>query len=111
MITSLSLVKEPLRVYAIAIALGWADVAKAAAKNTLNAPLKRAVTCVPELRRITGGVLYRLVNYWSWCARVARGIVESQLHLNFGPKRLFTDLRDRLLSELEEQMPIGRSTS
>ncbi len=96
------LVKEPLRVYAIATALGWADVAKAAAKNTLNAPLEEAVICVPELRRITGGALYRLVNYRSWCARVARGIVEkSQLHLNFGPKRLFTDLRDKALCELE----------
>ena len=100
---SSSLVKEPLRVYAIATALGWADVAKAAAKNTLNTPLEEAVTCVPELRRITGGDLHRLVDYRRWCARVACGIVEkSQLHLNFGPGRLFTDLRDKALRELEE---------
>ncbi len=52
LITSSSLVKNPLCVYAIGMSLGWVDVAKAAAKNILDAPLEEVVAYIPELQRI-----------------------------------------------------------
>ena len=91
---SSSVVQKPLCVYAIATALGWGDVAKAAAKNTLNAPVEKAVTCIPELRRITGADLFRLINYRTKCTKAAYGVLDSsQLHQEYGPNRLAFYLR------------------
>ena len=91
---SSSLVENPLGVYAIATALGWADVAKVAAKNTLNAPLEEAIIYVPELWCITGGDLHRLMNYRSKCAKMACKVVRnSQIHQDYGPGCLASHLR------------------
>ncbi|KAF8347930.1 hypothetical protein F5887DRAFT_1072266 [Amanita rubescens] len=82
---SSSLVKKPLCVYAIAKALGWDDVAKMAAKNTLGIPLENVMTCTPELERITGGDLYRLLKYRTKCEEVACKVVkDSVLHGVYG---------------------------
>ena len=83
---SSSLVEKPLCVYAIAKALGWDDVAKVAAKNTLNIPLEDVMTCIPELGRITGGDLYRLLKYRRKCEEVACNAVKNDpLHRTYGP--------------------------
>ncbi|KAF8347925.1 hypothetical protein F5887DRAFT_954760 [Amanita rubescens] len=101
--TSSSLVENPLGVYAIATALGWADVAKVAAKNTLNSPLEEAITYVPELWCITGGDLDRLINYRTRCAKVACRVVRnSQMHQNYGP--------GCLASHLHHHTPHGASS-
>ncbi len=76
-----SSVQKPLCVYAIATALGWDGVAKVAAKNTLDTPLEDVMTFIPELGRITGRDLHRLVKYRTRCAEVACEVVKnSPLH-------------------------------
>ena len=93
--TSSTLVQKPLCVYAVATALGWGDVAKAAAKNTLNAPVEEAVICIPELRRITGADLFRLIDYRIKCTKAACGVLQSsQLHQMYGPNRLTSYVRN-----------------
>ncbi|KAM6497242.1 hypothetical protein JOM56_007715, partial [Amanita muscaria] len=62
------LVKEPLKVYVLATALRWEDVAKLAALNTLSLPLQE-MTYIEELSRITGEDLYRLVNFRFRCGK------------------------------------------
>jgi hypothetical protein len=90
---SSTLVQKPLCVYAIATALGWGDVAKSAAKNTLNAPVEKAVTSIPELRRITGADLFRLMDYRIKCTIAACGVLKSsQLHRVYGPDSLASHL-------------------
>ena len=93
--TSSSLVQKPLGVYAIATALGWGDVAKSAAKNTINAPLEKAVTCIPELRLITGADLFNLIDYRIKCTKAACRVLESsELHQTYGPDSLASHLRE-----------------
>ncbi|KAF8656130.1 hypothetical protein AX14_008086 [Amanita brunnescens Koide BX004] len=92
--TSSSLVENPLCVYAIAIALGWGDVAKAAAKNTLNVPVEKAVTRIPELRGITGADLYRLIDYRTKCTKAACDVLENnQVHRAHGPNHIVSNFR------------------
>ena len=101
--TCSSIVEEPLCVYAIANALGWGDVAKAAAKNTLNAPLEKAVTCIPELRRITGADLYCLIDYRIKCSDRACAVLrDSPLHGMYGPHRLTSCLRRHMRNSMSE---------
>ncbi|KAM6497213.1 hypothetical protein JOM56_007686, partial [Amanita muscaria] len=63
-----------LRIYAIAIDLGWEGpaehVTKLAALNTLSLPLQE-MTYIEELSRITGKDLYRLVNFRFRCGEAA----------------------------------------
>ena len=85
LIASSAPVQKPLCVYAIATALGWSDVAKVAAKNTLDKQLEDVMTCIPELGRITGGDLYHLVKYRTRCAEVACKVVkDGVLHQSYG---------------------------
>lgn len=92
--TTSSLIKNPLCVYAIGMSLGWVDVAKAAAKNILNAPLGEVVTCIPELQRITGADLHHLVDYRAECVDAACGVINtSQMHREYGPGCIASKLR------------------
>ncbi|KAF8632908.1 hypothetical protein AX15_001633 [Amanita polypyramis BW_CC] len=89
--TSPLLTDQPFRVYAITTVLRWSDVAAVAAKNTLNTPLQDAVTRVPELNRITGTELYRLVEYRTRCANAAYEVIKkSSSHQIFSPSRLLS---------------------
>jgi hypothetical protein len=69
LLASKLLEEQPLRVYAIATALNWMDVAKTAALDTFLEPLEKAMTDVPELKRISGGDLFRLVDYRLRCTK------------------------------------------
>ncbi|KAK2462747.1 hypothetical protein APHAL10511_005265 [Amanita phalloides] len=80
--------EQPLRVYAVATYLGWTDVAKSAARNILNASLQEAVTRVPELMRITGGDLHRLVTYRIMCVEAACKVVKNNASRSYEPGRL-----------------------
>jgi hypothetical protein len=101
--TSLSMVEEPLCVYAIATTLGWGDLAKAAAKNTLNAPVEKAVTCIPELQRITGADLYCLIDYRIKCSDRAAAVLDnSSLHGLYGPHRFASHLRKHTRNSMIE---------
>ncbi len=66
-ITASSLIlDEPLRIYILATMLGWADVQKVAAFNSLLQPLQ-GMTYIPELDLVTGADLYRLVHFRFRC--------------------------------------------
>ena len=69
-ITASSLIlNEPLRIYILATMLGWTDVQKMAAFNTLLQPLE-GMTYVPELDLVTGADLYRLVHFRFRCGDI-----------------------------------------
>ena len=61
-LTSSFIKAEPFRLYAIAIVLGWEEVALAAAREALQIPLKELVF-VDELRDISGADFYGFLNY------------------------------------------------
>ncbi|KAM6496650.1 hypothetical protein JOM56_007123 [Amanita muscaria] len=67
---------DPLRVYIIATALGWEELAKTVALNTFHEPLDK-LTYVDELRFITGADLYRLVKYRFQCVGAASSALEG----------------------------------
>ena len=77
LLASSFLTDDPLRVYAIAITLGWGEVVKAAALSTLNSPLEE-MPYVDELKQITGADLYWLVQYRFQCVDAACEIVETE---------------------------------
>ncbi|KAF8639103.1 hypothetical protein AX17_001746 [Amanita inopinata Kibby_2008] len=70
------IVHQPFRSFAIAITFQWGEVAKVAAKDTLNVPL-RDLGYVSELEEITGSDLYWLVQYRSKCAEAACGALQK----------------------------------
>ena len=65
-LTSPLIKAKPLRLYAIAIVLGWEEVALAAARATLPIPLKELVF-VDELLDISGTEFYRFLDYRFRC--------------------------------------------
>ncbi|KAM6492694.1 hypothetical protein JOM56_012418 [Amanita muscaria] len=67
---------DPFRVYIIATALGWEELAKTVALNTLYQPLDK-LAYVDELRFISGADLYRLVKYKFRCADAASSALEG----------------------------------
>ncbi|KAF8630128.1 hypothetical protein AX15_003084 [Amanita polypyramis BW_CC] len=76
--------KEPLRMYAMAISLGWDEVAKIAALNTLSQPL-RDMTFVQEMCQITGADLFSLMRYRFTCAEEACKVAkDGSMHTKHG---------------------------
>ncbi|KAF8630159.1 hypothetical protein AX15_003107 [Amanita polypyramis BW_CC] len=76
--------KEPLRMYAIATSLGWDEVAKMAALNTLSQPFQD-MKFVEEMDEITGADLFTLMRYRFTCAEEACKVAkDSSVHLKYG---------------------------
>ena len=67
---------EPLWMYIVASALGWAELTKSAAINTLSSPLQNMVY-TDNLNLITGADLYRLVSFRFRCADAACEVVND----------------------------------
>ncbi|KIL69156.1 hypothetical protein M378DRAFT_157389 [Amanita muscaria Koide BX008] len=67
---------DPLRVYIIAAALGWEELAKTVALNTFYEPLDK-LAYVDELRLISGADLYRLMQHRFRCANAASSALEG----------------------------------
>ena len=66
-VTASSLIlDEPLRIFILATALGWKEVQKSAALNTLSQPLS-AMTYISDLSLVTGADLYRLIRFRFRC--------------------------------------------
>ncbi|KAK0234098.1 hypothetical protein IW262DRAFT_1424820 [Armillaria fumosa] len=59
--------KQPLRVFALAVANRWKQVGEAAARNTLD----RVISDVEELKEISARHLYRLKDYHARCREAA----------------------------------------
>ncbi|KAF8347926.1 hypothetical protein F5887DRAFT_1259183 [Amanita rubescens] len=79
------LLEEPLRIYIIASALGWDDVAKSAALNVLSCPLE-GMTYMQEFDLITGADLHRLVAFRFKCADAACKVITSNSDFKtYGP--------------------------
>ena len=79
------LLEEPLRIYIIASALGWDDVAKSAALNVLSRPLED-MTYMQEFDLITGADLHRLVAFRFKCADAACKVITSNSDFKtYGP--------------------------
>ena len=77
--------KEPLQMYIVASALGWAELAKLAAINTLSSPLKNMIY-TRNLNLITGADLYRLVSFRSRCADAACKVIKDSVnYIAYGP--------------------------
>lgn len=79
------LLAEPLRIYIIASALGWNDVAKSAALNVLSRPLED-MTYMSEFALITGADLHRLVAFRFKCADAACKVITNDSDFKtYGP--------------------------
>ena len=66
-VTASSLIlDEPLRIFILATVLGWKEVQKSAALNTLSQPLS-AMTYISDLSLVTGADLYRLIRFRFRC--------------------------------------------
>ena len=77
--------KEPLRMYIVASALGWTELAKSAAINTLSNPLQDMVY-TDDFNLITGVDLYRLVSFRFRCADAACKVInDNAKYKAFGP--------------------------
>lgn len=63
---SSQILDEPLRIFILATVLGWTEVQKAAALNTLSHPLS-AMAYISDLSLVTGADLYRLVQFRFRC--------------------------------------------
>jgi hypothetical protein len=57
---------EPLRIFILATVLGWKEVQKSAALNTLSQPLS-AMAYISDLSLVTGADLYRLIRFRFRC--------------------------------------------
>ena len=68
-VTSNPTVSEPLRVYAVAIDLGWEDVALYAARNASKISLDK-LPRAQELQNISGSGFYRFLDYKLRCDKV-----------------------------------------
>ncbi|KIL69201.1 hypothetical protein M378DRAFT_38327, partial [Amanita muscaria Koide BX008] len=64
------IMKEPLYVFIAATAVGWSNVTKMAAPNTLLQPLCD-MACTKEFGHITGADLYHLVQFRFKCGEAA----------------------------------------
>ncbi|PFH50253.1 hypothetical protein AMATHDRAFT_4159 [Amanita thiersii Skay4041] len=64
------MVDDPYRAYAIAIKLGWNNIAKAATINTLRKPIKE-MPDINEMNMITGCQLFRLLEFRFKCSGAA----------------------------------------
>ncbi|KAJ7809230.1 hypothetical protein B0H14DRAFT_2524778 [Mycena olivaceomarginata] len=64
---------QPLGVYAVALTYDWRDVAKEAAKHSLNLPLRSRLAnkAPPGLDQITGAAYHNLLRYHYLCSTVA----------------------------------------
>jgi hypothetical protein len=83
--------KEPLRMYIVASALGWAELAKSAAINTLSSPLQD-MTHTDDFNLITGADLYRLVSFRFRCAdAVCKVINDNAKYKAYGPGKWVLD--------------------
>ncbi|KAF8739503.1 hypothetical protein AX14_009286 [Amanita brunnescens Koide BX004] len=74
--TSSLILNNPLRVYILATLLGWKEVQKAAALNTLSQPLSEMVY-ISELNLMTGADLYLLVRFRFRCGDEACKALEA----------------------------------
>ena len=83
--------QEPLRMYIVASALGWTELAKSAAINTLSSPLQD-LGYMDEFSLITGGDLYRLVSFRFRCADAACKVInENARYKAYGPGKWAMD--------------------
>ena len=90
------ILKEPLRMYIVALALGWAELAKSAAINTLSSPLQD-MSYMDELSLITGADLYRLVSFRFRCADAACNVINYNASYKAnGPGRWALDKSGKL---------------
>ncbi|KAK0224692.1 hypothetical protein EDD85DRAFT_959409 [Armillaria nabsnona] len=66
--------KQPLRVFAVAVANRWKEMGQAAARSALAipGPLNRAISDVEELNDISARHLYRLQEYHAQCGKAAQ---------------------------------------
>ena len=89
--------KEALRMYIVASALGWAELAKSAAINTLSSPLQD-MSYMDEFNLITGGDLYRLVSFRFRCAdATCKGIKDNAKYKASGPGKWALDTKNAKL--------------
>ncbi|KAF8634586.1 hypothetical protein AX17_004175 [Amanita inopinata Kibby_2008] len=75
-LSSESVRKEPLRVFALGVNFGWEEATKLAAMNTLERPLEE-MSQVDELKNITGADVYRLMEYRFQCADAACRLIDG----------------------------------
>ncbi|KAJ7900926.1 hypothetical protein B0H14DRAFT_1362338 [Mycena olivaceomarginata] len=70
---------QPLGVYAVALTYGWRDVAKEAAKHSLNLPLRSQFgnKASPGLDQITGAAYHNLLQYHQLCSTAARSSFQA----------------------------------
>ncbi|KAK0479757.1 hypothetical protein IW261DRAFT_151848 [Armillaria novae-zelandiae] len=64
--------KQPLRVFAVAVANGWKKLGEAAARNILATPFSQAISDVEELNEISTHNLLRLEEYHVQCGYAAQ---------------------------------------
>ena len=77
--------------YIVASALGWTELAKSAAINTLSSPLQD-LGYMDEFSLITGGDLYRLVSFRFRCADAACKVInENARYKAYGPGKWAMD--------------------
>ncbi|KAF8624572.1 hypothetical protein AX17_007103 [Amanita inopinata Kibby_2008] len=76
LVASPLMTSEPLRLFVLSIFVGWEDVMKVAALNTLSRPLQDVVN-IGYLEWITAVDLFQLVKYRFKCAGVACKVVNS----------------------------------
>jgi hypothetical protein len=81
--TSSLTLNQPLRIYILATMLGWKEVQKAAALNTLSQPLSE-MTYISELSLVTGADLYRLVRFRFECGDEACKALEAYGFPSYG---------------------------
>ena len=77
--------------YIVASALGWAELAKSAAINTLSSPLQD-MAHTDDFNLITGTDLYRLVSFRSRCANAACKVInDNTKYKAYGPGKWVFD--------------------
>ncbi|KAM6497251.1 hypothetical protein JOM56_007724 [Amanita muscaria] len=101
------IINEPLRVYAIAIDLGWEDVATRAAWRTLKCPLED-LSPVEELKNITGSDFYRFLEYRVRCESSTNKKAEQLMDLPNIPFGQATHPHNANLP-IDAQEPFGSS--
>ena len=81
--TSSLILSQPLRIYILATMLGWKEVRKAAALNTLLQSLSE-MSYISELSLVTGADLYRLVRFRFKCGDEACKALEAYGFTSYG---------------------------
>lgn len=69
--------ESPLRIYALACALGAQETARIAARHTLRTPIYDVSDYSDELRYMTGGAYHRLLQYRRDCSNAATSFAEN----------------------------------